>query len=383
MHPRNSLTQIKFIGQFRQQKVHISWSSSVSNDFNPITSPGIPAKYGYNMKILLVAGNGLSISMLNQIHKCVDLSNLFSMGCDVTWPATGKPGFLSYEHCPNLWALGARQTTSPQNSYDVIEQIITAVNACCLADPASLEDGIYIRAYKELVAYLRYLFVHYDTTLLSENFFSSDDASQPIDWLIEAAKDDNISSVDIINFNYDAFLERTLQAKGIAFSIPLLDEDQNSKVTIHKPHGSITFCGKSAIDNTAFSVNYEASFTEGGIDELAVKYEDLDKHYPLVGILPPAGESDRYKHRWIRQIWDKAIEAAKKLEENDIVIIYGLSYWHVDRKEIDMLLGEVSRKARVISVNPFPNAHFEAVCCSLFKSYHSYSNPKHLARMIK
>ena len=71
---------------------------------------------------MLIAGNGLSISMLEKNHASVDLSNLFSMGCDVTWPATGKPGFLSYEHCPNLWALGARQTTSPSNSYEVIEQ---------------------------------------------------------------------------------------------------------------------------------------------------------------------------------------------------------------------------------------------------------------------
>jgi len=34
-------------------------------------------------------------------------------------------------------------------------------------------------------------------------------------------------------------------------------------------------------------------------------------------------------------------------------------------------------------VNPNPNPQFEAVCCSLFKSYHSYSNPKQLVRMIK
>lgn len=335
------------------------------------------------MRVMLIAGNGLSISMLNSANHGIDLSNLFSMGCDVTWPATGKPGFLSYEHCPNLWALGARQTTSTKNSYDVIEQIITAVNACCLADPASLEDGIYIRAYKELVAYLRYLFVHYDSTLNTLNFFDSQEAASPLDWLIEAAHDENITAVDIVSFNYDAFLERTLQSNKVPFAIPLLDEDQSPKVKIHKPHGSITFCGKTSIDTTAFSINYEASFTEGGIDELAVKYDGLDNHYPLVGILPPAGESDRYRHRWIRQIWDKAIEAAKQLEENDLVVIYGLSYWHVDRKEIDMLLGEISRKARVISVNPFPNAHFEAVCCSLFKSYHSYSNPKQLARMIK
>lgn len=335
------------------------------------------------MRIMLIAGNGLSISMLSPENRGVDLSNLFSMGCDVTWPATGKPGFLSYEHCPNLWALGARQTTPTEKSYDVIEQIITAVNACCLADPAALEEGIYIKAYKELVAYLRYLFVHYDSNLRESNFFDSPEAALPIDWLLEAAHDNNITAIDIISFNYDAFLERTLQSNNVPFSIPLLDTDQNPKIKIHKPHGSITFCGRSSIDSTAFSINYEASFTEGGIDELVVKYDELDLHYPLVGILPPAGESDRYKHRWIRQIWDKAIEAAEQLEENDLVIIYGLSYWHVDRKEIDMLLGKISRKARVISVNPFPNAHFEAVCCSLFKSYHSYSNPKQLARMIK
>jgi hypothetical protein len=252
-----------------------------------------------------------------------------------------------------------------------------------LADPSSLDDGIYIRAYKELVAYLRYLFVHYDSVLQAEKFFESSAIFEPIDWLLHAINDPNVSDVDVVSFNYDAFLERSFQAKAIKFSIPLLDEISDAKVRVHKPHGSITFCGKTAIDKSSFSINYGNRFTEGGIDELEVKYDRLDQHFPMVGILPPAGESERYKHRWIRQIWDKAIDAAKRLNNNDLVIIYGLSYWHVDRKEIDMLLGEVSRKSRVISVNPNPNPQFEAVCCSLFKSYHSYSNPKQLVRMIK
>lgn len=336
------------------------------------------------MKILLIAGNGLSVAMLKgHPVDSVDLLNLFSMGCDVTWPATDRPGFLSYEHCPNLWALGARQTVSAKSAYEVIEQIITAVNACCLADPSSLEDGIYIRAYRELVAYLRYLFVHYDSVLQAEKVFNEKAVLEPIDWLVQASGDVNVSDINVVSFNYDAFLERSLQAKAIKFAIPLLDDNHEAKIRIHKPHGSITFCAKTEIDKSAFSINYGSRFTEGGIDELEVKYEGLDRHFPLVGILPPAGESDRYKHRWIRQIWDKAIEAAKQLGENDLVVIYGLSYWHVDRKEIDMLLGEVSRKARVISVNPSPNPHFEAVCCSLFRSYHSYTNPKQLIRMIQ
>lgn len=336
------------------------------------------------MKLLLIAGNGMSMAMLkgNPIE-AVDLANLFAMGGDVTWPANGMPGFLSYEHCPNLWALGGRQTVSATSAYDVIEQTITAANACCLADPSSLDDGIYIRAYKELVAYLRYLFVHYDSVLQTEKFFDSHAVFEPISWLLHAITDANVSDVDVVSFNYDAFLERSLQAKTVGFSIPLLAEFPGTKVNIHKPHGSITFCGKTSIDKSAFSINYDSRFTEGGIDELEVKYKDLDQHFPMVGILPPAGESERYKHRWIRQIWDKAIDAATRLNDNDLVVIFGLSYWHVDRKEIDMLLSKLPRKSRVISVNPNPNPQFEAVCCSLFKSYHSYSNPKQLVRMIK
>jgi hypothetical protein len=336
------------------------------------------------MKILLIAGNGLSMAMLRENPvDFVNLSNLFSNGCDVAWPATDSPGFLSYEHTPNLWALGARETMSTKDSYELIEQIITAVNACCLADPSSLEDGIYIRAYKELVSYLRHLFVHYDTVLNEIEFFKKEEVSRPIDWLLSAVADPNVTDIDVVSFNYDAFLERTFQARGVAFSIPLLDENNDAKVRIHKPHGSITFCGKTEIDKSAFIIRHENRFTEGGIDELAVNYEKLDRNFPIVGMLPPAGESDRYKHRWIRQIWDRAIDAAKGLGEKDLVVVYGLSYWHVDRKEIDMLLGDVSRKARVISVNPTPDRNFEAVCCSLFKSYHSFSNPKQLIRMIK
>ena len=315
----------------------------------------------------------------------VDLTNLFAMGGDVSWPATQRPGFLSYEHCPNLWALGARQTVTAQTAYDVIEQTITAVNACCLADPALLDDGVYIRAYKELVAYLRYLFVHYDTELQAANFYDKPEIFEPIDWLLDAIAEMSVTDIDIVSFNYDALLERCLERKAVPFSIPLLAEVENAKTRVHKPHGSITFCGKKPIDRSAFEINYSGGsrFTEGAISELEVRYSDLDGHFPLLGILPPAGESDRYKHRWIRQIWDKALLAARSLAPGDLVILFGLSYWHVDRKEIDMLLGEVSRRARVISVNPNPSPHFEAVCCSLFKSYQSYSTSKQLKRMIK
>lgn len=336
------------------------------------------------MKVILVAGNGLSLSMLSDCPESeIDLVNLFRCGADVPWPADGTPGFLSYEHCPNLWALGARPNSTKEESYQVIEKIITAVNACCMADPATLDDGIYIRAYKELVSYLRYLFVYYDDILLGSDFFKRSLDSSAIELITRIEQDDNVDSLDIISFNYDAMLERCLHEAGVKFSIPRLGEDNSAKLFLHKPHGSITFCGHTSVDSSAFEINYSAQFTEGGLEDICVRYNSLAENYPMVGMLPPAGESERYKHRWIREVWDSAIEATSSLSRHDLVILYGLSYWHVDRKEIDYLLANISRQAKVMSVNPYPNEQFDAVCCSLFRSYHSYSNPRSLNKVFK
>ncbi|WP_146142906.1 hypothetical protein [Halomonas sp. ND22Bw] len=335
------------------------------------------------MRVLMLAGNGLSLSMLNDCSESsVDLVNLFRLGSDVPWPATGAPGFLSYEHCPNLWALGARQSSTKEESYAVIETIITAVNACCMADPSTLEDGIYIKAYKELVSYLRYLFVYYDDLLKNKGFFEKVDELATMKALSHVARHSDVDHLDIVTFNYDAMLERCFNSMGIDYSIPKLKDSEGANVSIHKPHGSITFCGRQAVDKSAFGIKYAAQFSEGGLDDLCVRYDYLGENYPMVGILPPAGESDRYKHRWIREIWDGAGEAVSKLGDDDLIILYGLSYWHVDRKEIDHLLAKVPRKAKVISINPSPSNQLDAVCCSLFKSYHSYSHPALLEKVL-
>ncbi|UWN51088.1 hypothetical protein ASALC70_03312 [Alcanivorax sp. ALC70] len=242
------------------------------------------------MRVLLVAGNGLSLSMLNDCdEKEIDLLNLFRFGADVPWPADGSPGFLSYEHCPNLWALGARQNSTREESYAVIEKIITAVNACCMADPSTLDDGIYIRAYKELVSYLRYLFVHYDDILNDLGFFNKASGTPTVDAIQEIATNKNVESLDVVTFNYDAMLERCLQKERFEYSIPRLSENKSAQVSIHKPHGSITFCGNTSVDRSAFEINYAAQFTEGGLDDLCVRYESLSDNYPMVGMLPPLG----------------------------------------------------------------------------------------------
>lgn len=334
------------------------------------------------MRVMLITGNGLSLSLLNRhAVEGVDLSNLFSRGSDVSWPADDTPGFLSFEHCPNLWALGARPHVDRDFGYQVIEKVITAVNACCMADQNSLQPGIYIKAYKELVAYLRYLFVHYDNLLQGGAFLDSAIEAEVFGWLQGLDTKGEIESVDVVTFNYDVIFERCLQKLGLDFDIPRLD-DSGKKIKLYKPHGSISFCSKAVAEKSAFSIRYDTQFAEGGLADLGVRYGALDLNYPIVGILPPAGESDRYQHRWIREIWDSARRAVDQIEAGDLVVLYGLSYWHVDRRELDSLLAKVDRGAKVISINPYPNEHFDAVCCSLFSHYQSYSDARHLARIL-
>jgi hypothetical protein len=333
------------------------------------------------MRILIITGNGLSLSLLNK-HPVngVDLSNLFVKGCNVSWPADESPGFLSFEHCPNLWALGAKPHVDRNTGYSVIEKIITAVNACCLADPTTLNKGIYLNAYKELVAYLRYLFVHYDDLMIAADFYKKSADSDIIQWFNNNANNTNVEAIDCVTFNYDVIFERCMQEIGVPFDIPKL-EDTGHKIRLYKPHGSISFCSKAVADRSAFSIKYDTQFVEGGLEDIAVRYDNLGENYPVVGILPPAGESERYRHRWIKQIWDAASEAVQRIDSGDLVIIYGLSYWHVDRKEIDNLLARVSRGARVVMINPHPSDHLDAVCCSLFQNYQSYEDASHLERI--
>ena len=89
-------------------------------------------------------------------------------------PWDSKPGFLSYKVCPALWTLGARPNKDVNESNALIEEIISCANMFFdfINDPDqkakrlsminSNEDRIYLKAYCELIVYLRQLFSWYN-----------------------------------------------------------------------------------------------------------------------------------------------------------------------------------------------------------------------------
>ena len=92
-------------------------------------------------------------------------------GDKVLWPANGEPGFLSQQRCPALWELGARPGIKEAKANKIIEDIITCANVSASSEHPTIDgesSNIYLKAYHELVLYLRFLFIYYNNEIKTE-----------------------------------------------------------------------------------------------------------------------------------------------------------------------------------------------------------------------
>jgi len=370
-------------------------------------------------RLLLILGNGVTIDLLKQIKRSddIDTSNLFRYGSMVPWPGDKKPGFLSYKYCPNLWNLGARSTTSTEDAGSLIEEIIQCANVYgAAAFSADALDGgrnpndIYIKAYHELLLYLRHLFVHYDFKI---------GALQPAvvaEWswlkiLKAAVGGAEFDQVSVITYCYDIWLERALTAAGVPYFLGGFQTAPAGKaVEILKPHGSISFCYNQALDASAFTSIRQKDFLDHSTaptSDFTVEYADLARIFLLTPLIPPAGQSKRLGQKWVQDnvpgtavdaaedtattsvlngwaqlIRSSALERAKALTKNDELLISGLSYWHVDRDEIDSLLAATNPLAEVKMINPVVPRSLNAVLTSLFPNYRLFPNANVLSEAL-
>lgn len=304
----------------------------------------------------------------------INLTNLFEKGDKVPWPSNNEPGFLSFRRCPALWQLGARPNIKNQEASKIIEDIITCANVNAFSKENSgryEEPSIYLRAYHELVIYLKYSFIYYNR-ILSDDILIKDKLKE---WgwgkLFKNLNDNvNIASVNIITYNYDIFLERVLRKLEIEYSVQGFEESISKKIKIIKPHGSISFRSVKEYDKDSFSIKYNRDGLGGKIEDLIIDETlNLDIMSNINTMIPPAGEAERYQLVWSNVLKKYAIEAAKQLREDDEVIFGGLSYCNVDRREIDEELINIDIGAKIKVVNPDTQNTFGAVISSLFGEY--------------
>lgn len=328
-------------------------------------------------KVAIILGNGFTIDFIHYISKLVpdvagniNVDNLFKDGGVLNWPLDNRPGFLSYKHCPNLWAAGARSYLSSGESLEILERIVTCANVYSLKKTETLNDKIgngFLQAYKELISYLKYLFVHYDNQL---DCIPDEAVNWPwAQFFIQLQNNSDVDEVVIVSYNYDIWLERMFEKLGIPFSIPLLDQNDNAKFQLFKPHGSISYQHKKALPRDSFSINYNSFFVDCPISDIRVQYSNLDQHTPVNFIIPPAGEAGRSSITWAQSIRNECRSRISSFTSDDIAIICGLSYWHVDRAEIDTLLNSMNSDMDILHLNPYPSQTLDAVLNSLFSNY--------------
>lgn len=338
---------------------------------------------------MLVIGNGSSIALSKEIGigDSVDLTNLFSKGADVKWPVDGKPGFLSHKNTPALWRLGARPYSTSQESNSIIENIITCSNVFASmprSDGRSV-DSEYIRAYNELSKYLRHLFAHYDSLFCA---MTDPDKLLWNKWCLlnfvqKIYLSKNISEIDIISYNYDVLLERGLNAKSIPFTLDNSTKKKKEKIRIHKPHGSISYIPRGRqMDPLRFQIPTTLEPNALSLAKYRVSYSDLDMPVIKEAIIPPAGESSRYNFKWANEIQSEIKRRLKCYNESDALIFCGLSYWSVDRLEIDEIIKGFNSKGQVFSVNPNPTPSFIAVLTTVFKNVIHFNNATQLDKTI-
>lgn len=102
-------------------------------------------------------------------------------------------------------------------------------------------------------------------------------------------------------------------------------------------------------------------------------------HSPITPLIPPAGDSERFGLTWAGKLKAEAERKSASIDENDKVIICGLSYWHVDRKEIDEILLSLNSKCDLAYINPNPPEALDAVLTSLFSNYEHYVSAERYA----
>lgn len=340
-------------------------------------------------KTCIVLGNGFSIDFLNHISKSkpdvwngIDVSNLFSQGAKIKWPSNKNPGFLSKKYTPELWELGARPYLSMIKSMEIIEKIVTSVNVYALTGSNDINsDQKYLRAYKELTSYLKYLFIDYNNKI-------ADIPADITNWswasyFSELNNSTDITEVVIITYNYDIWLERVLEKLKIEFELPPMTKaSDNCKFRIFKPHGSISFKYKDDLPISSFNINYTDLKSDCSAIDIKVLYDNLYTHNPIIFLIPPAGDVNRTKDGWnvsLRQIYEPKI---KELKKDDVMVISGISYWHVDRAEIDSILIAPSNNIDLVNINPSMDQYFESVINSLFKNYIHFDGSDILKELV-
>ncbi|WP_348731190.1 SIR2 family protein [Rheinheimera texasensis] len=319
-------------------------------------------------ELAIILGNGFTIDLINHLKYStyIDVIDLFAKGSELKFPGRENSGFLTSRNCPSLIALGIYPGVSKDKANEVFEKIITCANFFHYGEHfiSSKETSLYVKAYFEIVEYLKFLFIWYDELFSNMNWRSEIETWQWFKFLKESI--DKYDKIHIYTLNYDTFLEKCLDEIKASYRIVEVEKSGDHKFEIYKPHGSISFTStaKSKVE-TPYSIplNFRDSIQSSDIN---VEYESLINNRIINTIIPPYGDKDRTNASWSAQMTSIFANNIKDCEK---VLICGVSYWHVDRKELDSVLLAANKNSEILNINPNPSSLLNAILQSRFEKF--------------
>lgn len=280
--------------------------------------------------IALIVGNGLTIDFLSS-HTSNGL-DIWHPGRPVTWNihSPEDPSTKLIDRPDFSWLKrGVLAAVEEDPQWSDFEKIRRGFDLCASGDADR-------RPYLEQACrFLAESYVYFHQ--MSDHLL--DDTWRWIAWLRATSSSLRFA----VSFNYDLVLERALSRAGIPSGrIGIADE---SGLPILKPHGSIDFV-------TSAVPNYPSIRVMGSdFPQRRLERDELTKYRAECNLVLPLQESHLRHHQSVIPGFDLWSQIAPSLTH---VIIAGLSYWDVDRPEIDTLLDGLAPGTTVTIVNPIP-----------------------------
>jgi hypothetical protein len=173
----------------------------------------------------------------------------------------------------------------------------------------------------------------------------------------------------VVSFNYELVLERLLAHSGVVFG--RVGIDTNYQVMLLKPHGSIDSALHPKIIQAP--VGYPLANCIDRNDAPIARLVPGQWLQPRleVDIVLPMEQSPYLPFQWVRPGYEMFARLGDKL---DCLVLAGLSYWGVDRPEINYLLDCLSPRSRIVVVNPHPDPELMARLAS-FETVRQIAEP--------
>ena len=168
-----------------------------------------------------------------------------------------------------------------------------------------------------------------------------------------------------------------LKLKGLQFKIAAFDNfDDSDSIVIYKPHGSISFESKTKrMKGQPFNTEKDPlTSTIESVSNMTNNLDVKEDNSNINAIIPPAGDGDRIDRGWSVDIRNSIQQTLVSAEKDDNCLIYGISYDHVDRRELDKIITHIPWDINISYINPYPSPTFDMVLGSIFKNYSHYKD---------